>query len=235
MRKLRNIITISLISIAYLGYGQDLKSNAIEQTAKKSISYYFGLGKLLNAESTIAEVYTGINLEKKNGWGFGLNLKAFAYKNPISDELPPVNQVLNFEGDQLPEGIPSYFIGGRGSNNFFALSPNIFKSFNLNNKKTLRLFIHAGPSVVYTEDVNYRITYLPDVNGTFAGGGREEHLKYREDGTNNDFFIGGYSELSAQLALTRFMGLEFSATGNINGRRNTYGIQFGLILGRLKI
>ncbi|WP_298317249.1 hypothetical protein [uncultured Aquimarina sp.] len=232
MRRLIKLFVLLLYIFNYCS-GQDVK------TDKKSIAFTNGLSTIVSDESNDLDIYAGLMFERKNGWGYGFDFTSSAYTPESTKGIPPIEEIENFEGTELPEGTEKRFpYGGERDNRLYSLSPNVFKSFTLNKKKSLKIFIAGGPSIIYSEDYEYKAEFSPASSCGFGGFcfpgiSRGPSLDYRRSKESKKVIFGGFSKISLRYTFNRVVGLELSTYGNLNGVKSVYGLQFGVVLGRL--
>ncbi len=212
---------------------QDLGTETRQEDTKKPIAFTIGFSKVINVENKEFDIYAGVMLERKNGWGYGLDLTRSSYTPSSLQGFPPVSEIEDFEGTDLPEGLRKTFRSGERDNRLYSLSPNIFKSFYLNNKKSIKLYFTLGPSIIYSEDYEYRARFSPGSDGGGFGFPSPPSLEYRRVKEDKKVILGGFSRASVRYRFNNIVGIEFSAYGNINGTKSVYGLQFGVVLGRL--
>ncbi len=235
MRKLIKLFVV-VVCISNYGYGQDLGTENKQNKMRKPIAFTNGFSKVLNAESDELDVYAGIMLERKNGWGYGFDFTKSAYTPSSLQGLPPISEIENFEGTELPEGTDINFsYTEKRDNRLYSLSLNVFKSIALNNKKSIKLYIMAGPSIIYSEDYEYKVEFSPGSSGGFGFPlSIGPSLDYRRSKESKKIILGGFSKISLRYTFNKVVGLELSGYGNVNRVKSVYGVQFGVVLGRLK-
>ncbi|SEL06387.1 hypothetical protein SAMN04487910_1600 [Aquimarina amphilecti] len=231
MKRLIKLFVLLLCLSKYC-YGQDIR------TDKKPIAFTSGFSTIVSDESNELDIYAGVLLERKNGWGYGFDFTRSAYTSESAKGIPPITEIENFEGAELPSGIEKRFpYSGKRDNRLYSLSPNVFKSFALNKKRSLSIFIMGGPSIIYSEDYEYTAKYSPASSCEFGGfcfpDSSGPSLDYMRSKENKKIVFGGFSKISLRYTFTRVVGVELSAYGNLNGVKSVYGLQFGVVLGRL--
>ncbi len=222
-----------LLCISKYCYGQDIRSD------KKPIAFTNGFSTIVSDESNELDIYASVLFERKNGWGYGFDFTRSAYTAESTKGIPPVTEIENFEGTELPSGIEKRFTyNSKRDNRLYSLSPNVFKSFALNKTRSLSIFVMGGPSIIYSEDYEYTAKYSPGSSCGFGGfcfpgGNSGPSLDYMRSKENKKIIFGGFSKISLRYTFTRVVGVELSAYGNLNGVKSVYGLQFGVVLGRL--
>ncbi|MBW1294234.1 hypothetical protein [Aquimarina litoralis] len=237
MKKLISI-TILFLCISKYGYNQDLDTNKKPRNEKKPIAFTNGLSTIASDESNELDIYAGIMFERKNGWGYGFDFTRSAYTPESTKGIPPIEEIENFEGTELPEGIEKRFpYSGERDNRLYTFSPNVFKSFALNKKRSLKILTLIGPSIIYSEDYEYRAEYSPASSCGFGGpcfpGSFGPSLDYKRVQESRKVILGGFSKISLRYTFNSVVGLELSTYGNVNNVKSVYGFQFGVVLGRL--
>ncbi|WP_299215451.1 hypothetical protein [uncultured Aquimarina sp.] len=238
MRKLIKTF-ILLLCISKCGYGQDVKNITKQKKGKKPIAFTNGFSMVVSDKSDELDVYAGIMMERKNGWGYGFDFTKSAYTPESVQRIPPINEIENFDGAELPEGTDIRFpYSEKRDNRLYSLSPNVFKSFTLNKSKSLKFIIMGGPSIIYSEDYEYKAKFSPASSCGFGGfcfpgGSSDPSLDYKRSKESKKLIFGGFSKVSLRYTFNRVVGLEFSGYGNLNGVKSVYGLQFGVVLGRL--
>ncbi|WP_298541309.1 hypothetical protein [uncultured Aquimarina sp.] len=232
MKRLINLFVLLLYISNYCS-GQDVK------TDKKPIAFTNGYSKVISDQSNDLDIYVGIMMERKNGWGYGFDFTSSAYRPESTKGIPPNDEIENFEGTELPEGIEKRFpYDGERDNRLYSLSPNVFKSFTLNKKRSLKILVMGGPSIIYSEDYEYKAKFSPASSCGFGGicfpgGFKGPSLDYMRSKENKKIIIGGFSKISLRYVFNKVVGVELSTYGNLNGVKSVYGFQFGVVLGRL--
>ncbi|WP_299895740.1 hypothetical protein [uncultured Aquimarina sp.] len=237
MKKLVSV-TILFLCVSKYSYSQNLDNDQKQRREKKPIAFTNGFSSIASDESNELDIYGGIMFERKNGWGYGFDFTRSAYTAESTKGIPPIDEIENFEGTELPEGIEKRFpYSGERDNRLYALSPNLFKSFALNKKRSFKIFAMLGPSIIYSEDYEYAVEYSPGSTCGFGGfcfpGSSGPSLDYRRVQESKKIILGGFSKISLRYTFNSVVGLELSTYGNLNGVKSVYGFQFGVVLGRL--
>ncbi|WP_378182921.1 hypothetical protein [Aquimarina sp. SS2-1] len=237
MKKLISVIILFLCVSKY-SHSQDLETNKKSRSEKKPIAFTNGLSSIASDESNELDIYAGIMFERKNGWGYGFDFTRSAYTAESAKGIPSIDEIENFEGTELPERIEKRFpYSSKRDNSLYALSPNVFKSFALNKKRSLKFFAMLGPSIIYSEDYEYAAEYSPASSCGFGGfcfpNSSGPSLDYKRIKESKKIIFGGFSKISLRYTFNSVVGLEFSTYGNVNGVKSVYGFQFGVVLGRL--
>ncbi|MFD2564452.1 hypothetical protein [Aquimarina rubra] len=223
MRKIIKLIVL-LLCVFRFGYGQDLG------TTKKPFAFSLGVSTVLNETREDSDGFVGFWMERKNGWGYGVDVTQSSYRpSSLKGDLI-ISEIENFQGTVLPNDTRIQSRSAVRDNRLYSLSPNVFKSFSLNDKKSLKFYISAGPSIIYNEDYEYAPVYSPGTLFLFDIGPSVDYLRVKED---KRFILGGFSKMSLRYTFNKVVGLELSGYGNVNGVKSVLGVQFGVVLGRL--
>ena len=192
---------------------------------------YFGMGKTLSQETRTNDFNIGVNTTLRKGWGLGLDVSQSSYLPSGAQGLPNPESIENLSQSSIPDGTEVVF-STEDDNRFISFSPNVIKVINLGEKNLFSLFFQAGPSVIYSKTINYRVSYS---DGSFGGfnfpGSNRPKLVYDIDRQDYQYLLGAFSRVATRINFTRSLGLEFSVNSNINSQKSIVGVGIGLAWG----